>query len=85
MKQELFEQLKRELCACRLCEGKFDHEPRAIFQGAQDAKIMQISQAPSIHVPVSYTHLDVYKRQGIYDPLPDIGIVYRKGTALDIQ
>ena len=50
MKQEIFEQLKRELCACRLCEGKFDHEPRAIFQGAQDANIMQISQAPSIHV-----------------------------------
>ena len=50
MKQEIFEQLKREPCACRSVGGKIDHEPRAIFQGTQDANIMQISQAPSIHV-----------------------------------
>lgn len=50
MNQDAFAQLKKELCACRLCADKFDHEPRAIFRGVQNARIMQISQAPSIHV-----------------------------------
>ena len=65
-----FEEIKKELLQCRLCENIFPHEPRPIFQGNPHAKIFQISQAPSIHVhesglpfndasgkPVSYTHL----------------------------
>ncbi|MCR0262546.1 uracil-DNA glycosylase family protein [[Clostridium] innocuum] len=49
-KQDAFEQLKMEICACRLCADTFEHEPRPIFRGKQKARIMQISQAPSIHV-----------------------------------
>ena len=49
-KQDAFEQLKMEICACRLCADTFDHEPRPVFRGKQKARIMQISQAPSIHV-----------------------------------
>ena len=45
-----FEEIKKELLQCRLCENIFPHEPRPIFQGNPHAKIFQISQAPSIHV-----------------------------------
>lgn len=50
MKQEIFEQLKRELCACRLCEEKNLTMKRVrFFGGAQDANIMR-SMGASIHV-----------------------------------
>lgn len=48
--EKTFEQLMTELRACRLCEGKLSNEPRPIVRGRKDARIMQISQAPSIHV-----------------------------------
>lgn len=41
-KQDAFEQLKMEICACRLCADTFDHEPRPVFRGKQKARIMQI-------------------------------------------
>lgn len=43
----MFEQLKQEILSCRLCEARFGFEPHPVFTGNQNAKIMQISQAPS--------------------------------------
>ena len=42
-----FEAFKQELLNCRRCAHQFEHTPRPIFQGNQNANIMQISQAPS--------------------------------------
>lgn len=39
--------LQRQILQCRLCRDTFGFEPRPIVQGNRDAKIMQISQAPS--------------------------------------
>jgi len=44
------EKLKTELFACRECRELFGFEPRPVCMGNSDAKIVQISQAPSIHV-----------------------------------
>ncbi len=41
---------KKELMACRVCRERFGHEPRPIVHGSHKAPIVQISQAPSIHV-----------------------------------
>lgn len=43
----MFEELKEKILNCRLCEEKFGFEPHPIMWGNPDAKIMQISQAPS--------------------------------------
>ena len=42
--------LKKELFACRECRDLFGFEPRPISMGNSGAKIVQVSQAPSIHV-----------------------------------
>ena len=47
---EKFEELKAEITACKLCKSNFGYEPHPIFWGNKNAKIMQISQAPSLSV-----------------------------------
>ena len=42
----MFEQLKSEIVACRLCAERFGFEPHPILTGNAKSKIMQISQAP---------------------------------------
>ncbi len=42
--------LQDEISRCRLCRDLFGFEPRPIVMGNRDAKIMQISQAPSKRV-----------------------------------
>ena len=42
-----FDKLIREIKECRYCENKFDHEFHPVVWGHQNAKIMQIGQAPS--------------------------------------
>jgi len=42
-----FSGLIKEIKACRECKGLFNFEPNPIFTGSQNAKILQISQAPS--------------------------------------
>jgi uracil-DNA glycosylase family 4 len=44
------EELKKELFACRECRGLFGFEPRPVCMGNSGAKIVQVSQAPSVHV-----------------------------------
>lgn len=44
------EALKAELKECRVCEDLFGFEPRPVCMGNSDAKIVQVSQAPSVHV-----------------------------------
>ncbi len=41
---------KRELLACRFCQEDFGFEPRPVVWGNPNAKIVQISQAPSKNV-----------------------------------
>ena len=42
--------LQAEIRACRRCRAAFGFEPHPIVFGSQNARIMQISQAPSSHV-----------------------------------
>lgn len=42
--------LHEQLAACRHCQAQFGYEPHPIVWGAPGAKIMQISQAPSLNV-----------------------------------
>ena len=42
--------LQNEIAQCRMCRDLFGFEPHPVIQGNQDAKIMQISQAPSKRV-----------------------------------
>lgn len=39
--------LQKQILDCRLCQDEFGYEPRPIIQGNHNARIMQISQAPS--------------------------------------
>lgn len=41
---------QEQIKACRLCQEEFGFEPRPIVWGTSQAKIVQIGQAPSIHV-----------------------------------
>jgi uracil-DNA glycosylase family 4 len=45
-----FDTMTAELNACRLCRKNFGFEPRPVFFGNQNSKIMQISQSPSQNV-----------------------------------
>jgi len=45
-----FSSLREGILNCRLCEDKFGFEPQPIVIGDVNAKIMQISQAPSQNV-----------------------------------
>lgn len=47
MPDRTFEKLREEISSCRICREEFGFEPRPILFGNQNAKIMQISQAPS--------------------------------------
>ena len=49
-RQRDLEQLHRQILACRLCREKFGFEPRPFVWGREEARIMQISQAPSLRV-----------------------------------
>ncbi len=42
--------LQNQISKCRLCRDAFGFEPHPIIQGNENAKIMQISQAPSKRV-----------------------------------
>ena len=44
------EKLKADLFACRECRDLFGFEPRPVCMGNSGAKIVQVSQAPSVHV-----------------------------------
>ena len=44
------QQLQKEMAACRLCRGLFDHEPRPRVWGKAGAPVMLIGQAPSRRV-----------------------------------
>ena len=44
------EELRSELLRCRECRELFGFEPRPVSMGNSCAKIMQVSQAPSVHV-----------------------------------
>lgn len=43
-------QLQQQITRCRACEELFGYEPHPVCQGNAKAKIMQISQAPSLLV-----------------------------------
>lgn len=45
-----FSVLVREIKACRECRGLFGFEPNPVFSGSKNAKILQVSQAPSQNV-----------------------------------
>lgn len=49
-----FHILKDEIKSCRICRSKFGFEPHPIVFGNENAKIMQISQAPSKSVHETY-------------------------------
>jgi len=42
--------LKQKLFACRECRDLFGFEPRPVCMGNSGARIVQVSQAPSVHV-----------------------------------
>jgi len=46
----MFEELKKEIENCRFCEESFGFIPHPIFWGNKNARIAQISQAPSLSV-----------------------------------
>lgn len=46
----MFDSLKEEILKCRICESKFGFEPHPVVFGNANAKIMHISQAPSLKV-----------------------------------
>ncbi len=50
MKKSMFAELRQEILNCRLCEEKFGFEPHPILWGNVNARIVQISQAPSQNV-----------------------------------
>ncbi|MCR1961964.1 uracil-DNA glycosylase, family 4 [Thomasclavelia cocleata] len=45
-----FNKLKYNISKCNSCKDDFGYEPHPIFWGNKNAKIMQISQAPSLSV-----------------------------------
>jgi len=47
---ENFNELVKEIHACRDCRALFGFEPNPVFSGNEKAKILQISQAPSKNV-----------------------------------
>ncbi len=46
----MFEKLKKDILDCRICADLFGFEPHPIVWGNENAKIMHISQAPSLNV-----------------------------------
>ena len=45
-----FGELKQKIQECRYCQRQFGYEPHPVVWGKPHAKIMQISQAPSLNV-----------------------------------
>ena len=48
-----FDELKKQIYDCRECENVFGFEPQPVVFGNQNAKIVQISQAPSANVHIT--------------------------------
>lgn len=48
-----FSKLKKEIKKCKDCEGVFGIKPNPVFRGNKNAKIFQISQAPSRNVHIT--------------------------------
>ena len=46
-----FGELKQKIQECRYCQRQFGYEPHPVVWGKPNAKIMQISQAPSFKCP----------------------------------
>ena len=44
------EELKKQINDCRICESSFGFEPHPVVFGLENAKIVQISQAPSANI-----------------------------------
>lgn len=53
-----FEKLMADIKTCCLCESKFGYIPRPVIWGSNKAKIVQISQAPSLGVHESLKPFD---------------------------
>ena len=47
---EAFDKLVQDIHACRRCQERFGFEPNPVFSGNEHAKILQVSQAPSLTV-----------------------------------
>lgn len=47
---EKFQALQKQIADCRACESEFGFEPHPVLFGKPNAKIVQISQAPSLTV-----------------------------------
>ena len=76
---------EKRKCECSYClsDGLYIqlcldtvYRPCAVFHFAAG---VILRQSLGVHLP------DDCIRTGVYNSLPDIGIVYRKGTALDFQ
>lgn len=50
MDKQAFVKLREDILHCNLCENDFGFKPHPIVFGNQNAKVMQISQAPSANV-----------------------------------
>ncbi len=50
-----FEEIKKELLQCRLCENIFPHEPRPIFQGNPTQKFFRfLRRLPFMYMKVAF-------------------------------
>ena len=58
MEKELDKFIK-QLKMCDICKDKFGFDPRPIFCGNSQSKIVQISQAPSSTVHKTLKHLPI--------------------------
>lgn len=47
------EELKEQISNCRICENAFGFEPHPVVFGNSNAKIVQISQAPSANIHIT--------------------------------
>lgn len=48
-----FDELKKQIYDCRICQTAFGFEPHPVVFGNQNSKIVQISQAPSASVHIT--------------------------------
>ena len=70
-----------------------DEDREADAGGVEQDEWQHETNEKQEHVPVSYTHLDVYKRQGVYSYARDTahigqvssGIILETGDATDVQ
>jgi len=50
LREKSFLRLKKQIESCRICQKSFGFEPKPVFWGNLEAKIVHISQAPSFNV-----------------------------------